>query len=80
MSLVRLPKPLPGRQNQLADPLQSQALPPLVCPWRGTASLGPLQHSGRKSLPPPDITFPLARLNLEYQHGDPVHQLEDENA
>jgi hypothetical protein len=43
-------------------------------------SLGSLQHSGRRCLPPADITFPLAKLNLEYQHGDPVHQLEDENA
>jgi hypothetical protein len=26
-------------------------------------SLGPLQHSGRKSMTPPDITFPTAKLN-----------------
>jgi hypothetical protein len=43
-------------------------------------SLGSLQHAGRKSMPPPDVTFPLATLDLEYQHGDPVHQLEDETA
>jgi hypothetical protein len=42
-------------------------------------SLGRLQHSGRKCLTPPDITFPTAKLNLEYRHGDPIHQLEDEN-
>jgi hypothetical protein len=37
-------------------------------------SLGSLQRSGRTSLPPPDITFPLAELNLEYQLGAPVHR------
>jgi len=37
-------------------------------------SLGSLQHSGHASLPPPDITFPLAELNLEYQLGAPVHR------
>ena len=44
-------------------------------------SLGSLQHSGCRSLPPPDITFPLATLDLEYEHGGAVHQLhEDEHA
>jgi len=38
-------------------------------------SLSPLQHSGRGSMPPPDITFPLAELNLDYQRGAPVHRL-----
>lgn len=42
-------------------------------------SLASLQHAGRRSLPPPDVTFPVARLNLEYRHGDPVHAFEQED-
>jgi hypothetical protein len=41
-------------------------------------SLGSLKHAGRKCLPPPDITFPPARLNLEYRHGAPVHRVVSE--
>lgn len=37
-------------------------------------SMGSLQHTGRKSLPPPDVTFPRAKLNLEYKLGDPVNR------
>lgn len=38
--------------------------------------MGSLQHAGRKSLPPPDVTFPMAELNLEYKRGDPVNRFE----
>lgn len=38
-------------------------------------SLGSLQHAGRRCLPPPDVTFPLADLNLLYGPGAPVHRL-----
>jgi hypothetical protein len=38
-------------------------------------SMGSLQHAGRKSLPPPDVSFHLGELNLEYKLGDPVNRL-----
>lgn len=38
-------------------------------------SLGSLQHAGRPSLPPPDVTFPRAELSLSYRRGDPVHRV-----
>ena len=41
-------------------------------------SLGSLQHAGRRCLPPPDITFPLAILDMNYKHGAAVHHLEEE--
>jgi len=37
-------------------------------------SLGSLQHAGCRSLAPPDITFPVAELNLKYGHGAPVNR------
>lgn len=37
-------------------------------------SLGTLQHAGRPILPPPDITFPVAELDLEYRSGAPLHR------
>ena len=42
-------------------------------------SLGSLQHAGRRRLTPPDITFPLATLDLKYQHGEAVHRLREDN-
>jgi hypothetical protein len=41
-------------------------------------SLASLQHSGRRCLPPSDITFPLAELDLDYTQGAPVHRLAED--
>ncbi len=38
-------------------------------------SLGSLQHTGRPCVPPSDVTFPLAELNLDYSAGARVHRL-----